>query len=84
MKAVFLIGVAMTLWAQDLRAQVDYDIVYVRQARFGDMVNTTWPEIFHPGRMDPGADLMLLHPDGSEEVLVNCETCGCITACFMI
>ncbi len=55
---------------------VDYDIVYVKQARFGDMVNTTWPEIFHPARMDPGADLMLLHPDGSEEVLVDCETCG--------
>ena len=48
---------------------VGYDIVYVRQPRFGDDVNTTWPEIFHPGRMDPGADLMLLHPDGSEELL---------------
>jgi hypothetical protein len=48
----------------------DYDIVYVRQARFGDDVNTIWPEVFHPARMDPGADLMLLHEDGSEEVLV--------------
>jgi hypothetical protein len=64
------------VYIQETKAQVDYDIVYVRQARYGDMVNTTWPEIFHPGRMDPGADLMLLHPDGSEEVLVNCETCG--------
>ncbi len=60
----------------EARAQIDYDIVYVRQARFGDMVNTTWPEIFHPARLDPGADLMLLHPDGSEEVLVDCEVCG--------
>jgi len=49
---------------------VDYDIVYVRQPRFGDQVNTTWPEVFHPARLDPGADLVLLHPDGSEEVLV--------------
>ncbi|HJU38440.1 MAG TPA: hypothetical protein VJ724_02630, partial [Tahibacter sp.] len=48
----------------------DYDIVYVRQARYGDDVNTIWPEVFHPARLDPGADLMLLHPDGSEEVLV--------------
>lgn len=55
---------------------VDFDIVYVRQARFGDEVNTIWPEIFHPARMDPGADLMLLHPDGSEEILVDCEVCG--------
>ena len=55
---------------------VDYDIVYVRQPRFGDNQNTTWPEIFHPGRIDPGADLMLLHPDGSEEVLVDCTNCS--------
>ncbi len=48
----------------------DYDIVYVRQVRFGDNQNTVWPEVFHPARLDPGADLMLLHPDGSEEVLV--------------
>ncbi|HET7845276.1 MAG TPA: hypothetical protein VFL14_14060 [Xanthomonadales bacterium] len=48
----------------------DYDIVYVRQPRFGDQVNTTWPEVFHPAQLDPGADLVLLHPDGSEEVLV--------------
>jgi len=76
-KSVVLWSVLVLLTCvQDLQAQVDYDIVYVRQARFGDMVNTTWPEIFHPGRMDPGADLILLHPDGSEEVLVNCETCG--------
>ena len=49
---------------------VNYDIVYVRQPRFGDSVNTIWPEVFHPARLDPGADLMLLHPDGTEEVLV--------------
>ena len=55
---------------------VNYDIVYVRQPRFGDLQNTTWPEIFHPGRIDPGADLMLLHPDGSEEVLVDCTVCS--------
>ena len=71
-----LILLALATWHQELRAQVEYDVVYVRQARFGDMVNTTWPEVFHPGRLDPGADLMLLHPDGTEEVLVDCETCG--------
>ncbi len=54
----------------------NYDIVYVRQPRFGDQVNTIWPEVFHPGRLDAGADLMLLHPDGSEEVLVDCENCS--------
>jgi hypothetical protein len=50
---------------------VDYDIVYVRQPRYGDEINTLWPEVFHPARLDPGADLVLLHPDGSEDVLVS-------------
>ncbi|MFC3192869.1 hypothetical protein ACFODZ_01320 [Marinicella sediminis] len=78
MKHNSVLWALLLLWCcvQDTRAQIEYDIVYVRQARFGDVVNTTWPEIFHPARMDPGADLMLLHPDGSEEVLVNCEICG--------
>jgi hypothetical protein len=49
---------------------VTYDIVYVRQPRYGDLDNTTWPEVFHPAQIDPGADLVLLHPDGTEEVLV--------------
>jgi hypothetical protein len=61
----------------DLYAQaIDYDIVYVRQARFGDATNTVWPEVGHPGRIDPGADLVLRHPDGSEEVLVDCTDCA--------
>jgi len=47
-----------------------YDIVYVRQPRFGDSTGTIWPEIFHPARAEAGADLMLRHVDGREEVLV--------------
>jgi hypothetical protein len=48
----------------------DYDIVYVRAPRRGDKGRTVWTEIAHPALMDAGADLMLLHPDGSEELLV--------------
>ncbi|MEM7393523.1 MAG: hypothetical protein AAF492_14350, partial [Verrucomicrobiota bacterium] len=48
----------------------DYDIVYIRAPRFGDDQNARWPEIAHPALMAPGADLMRLRPDGSEEVLV--------------
>ena len=68
----FLFGLSL-LGAGEAQAggAVGYDIVYVRQPRFGDNTNTTWPEVFHPAAMDPGADLMLLHPDGSEEVLVD-------------
>jgi hypothetical protein len=55
----------------DKTVQYDYDIVYVRAPRKGDKGRTRWTEIAHPALMDPGADLMLLHPDGSEEVLVE-------------
>lgn len=64
-----LLGLSSLASAQT--PQVDYDIVYVRQPRFGDTTFTWWPEVFHPARLDPGADLMLLHPDGSEEILVD-------------
>ncbi len=60
------------LASSSLAAQVvDYDIVYVRQPRHGDEINTLWPEVFHPARAEVGADLVLRHPDGSEEVLVD-------------
>jgi hypothetical protein len=49
---------------------VYYDIVYVRAPRYGDDGHTRWPEVLDPIQMEPGADLMLLHPDGREEVLV--------------
>src|SRR5262249_37829831 len=56
--------------AADPGVKLDYDIVYVRAPRKGDAVGTNWPEISNPVFMDAGADLMLLHPDGTEEVLV--------------
>lgn len=56
--------------ASDSSVRWDYDIVYVRAPRNGDDVGTNWPEISNPHFMDAGADLMLLHPDGTEEVLV--------------
>ncbi|HXC51384.1 MAG TPA: hypothetical protein VN634_10905 [Candidatus Limnocylindrales bacterium] len=65
------VALAVMLCFPATAAAVDYDIVYVRQPRYGDHTNTIWPEVFHPARIDPGADLMLLHPDGSEELLVE-------------
>ncbi|MBM3793654.1 MAG: hypothetical protein FJW31_06215 [Acidobacteria bacterium] len=50
-------------------AVVDYPIVYVRAPQYGDQINTNWPEVFDPVSLESGADLMLLHPDGREEVL---------------
>ncbi len=49
---------------------ITYDVVYVRQPRNGDNAHITWPEVFHPGVIEPGTDLMVLHPDGTEEILV--------------
>jgi hypothetical protein len=57
--------------AADKSVNYDYDIVYVRAPRYGDQKKTRWPEVFDPRQMDPGADLMLLRPDGSEEVVVK-------------
>ena len=63
-------------------AAVTYDIVYVRQPRAGNNTHITWPEVFHPGTVAPGADLMLLHPDGTEEILVD-TTNGAVTDPFV-
>src|SRR5262245_11550728 len=57
--------------ASDGSIKYDYDIVYVRAPRYGDDKTTKWADFSDPVRMEPGADLMLLHPDGSEEVLVS-------------
>ena len=56
--------------AQDASVKYDYDIVYVRAPRKGDDKGIAWTEVFSPLRGEPGSDLMLLHPDGKEEVLV--------------
>jgi hypothetical protein len=69
-RCLFVALIAIFACATSAAGPVGYDIVYVRQPRFGDTTNTTWPEVFHPARLDAGADLMLLHPDGNQEVLV--------------
>ncbi len=48
----------------------DYDIVYVRAPRHGDERQIMWAEVFNPFQGEPGSDLVVLHPDGREEVLV--------------
>ena len=56
--------------ATDASVKLDYDIVYVRAPRRGDDVGTNWAEVSSPLFLDAGADLLLLHPDSQEEVLV--------------
>ncbi|MCE9544185.1 MAG: hypothetical protein K8T25_01485 [Planctomycetia bacterium] len=54
----------------DLSVRYDFDIVYVRAPRRGATVRSAWAEVGDPRYMEPGASLVLLHPDGKEEVLV--------------
>ena len=56
--------------SKDAAVKFDYDIVYVRAPRNGDDKQIAWTEVFAPLRGEPGSDLMLLHSDGTEEVLV--------------
>ena len=56
----------------DPDVKYDYDIVYVRARRAGDLVHQRfYTDFSQPVTMEPGADLMLLHPDGTEELLVE-------------
>src|SRR5205823_6303314 len=50
--------------AKDPAVVYDYDIVYVRAPRSGDGSKAKWAEVGDPRSMEPGASLMLLHPDG--------------------
>jgi mono/diheme cytochrome c family protein len=55
----------------DKSVRYDYDIVYVRAQRAGDKVHKRFYTDFSaPVTIEPGADLMLLRPDGKEELLV--------------
>jgi Hydrazine synthase alpha subunit middle domain len=56
----------------DKTVKYDYDIVYVRALRAGDKIHKRFfTDFSSPVTLEPGADLMLLHPDGSEELLVK-------------
>ncbi len=55
----------------DPSVRYDYDIVYVRAPRAGDEIHKRfYTDFSQPVTMQLGADLMLLHPDGREELLV--------------
>src|SRR5687767_7645445 len=56
----------------DKSVDYDYDIVYAPADRAGDEKHKRfYTDFSQPVTMEPGADLMLLQPDGSEEVLVE-------------
>src|SRR5438045_3743809 len=62
--------------ATDKTVAYDYDIVYVRAPRVvrgpdgKDHQAEVWPDAGGPGTLRAPTDLMLLHPDGTEDLLV--------------
>src|SRR5262245_35193253 len=69
--ALFSVAVLLvSVWQPVPAATVPFDIVYVRAPRFGDDKFIKWADVYGPMQLEPGSDLMLLHPDGTEEVLV--------------
>jgi len=66
-----VINVTVPHIATDKSVRYDYDIAYVRAPRAGDEKHKRfYTDFSQPVTMEPGADLMLLHPDGREELLV--------------
>src|SRR5262245_17762524 len=55
--------------ATDPSVKLDYPMVYVRLLR--EQKTRVWAQAGVPLQMNRGADLMLLHPNGREEVLVE-------------
>src|SRR5262249_15059139 len=65
------IGLDVPHVSTDKSVKLDYPIVYVRAPRKNPDGRSRWAEVGDPRTMEPGSDLMLLHPDGKEEVLVG-------------
>lgn len=65
------IDVSIPHVSTDKAIKLDYDIVYVRAPRAGDKIHKRfYTDFSSPVVMEPGADLMLLRPDGTEDLLV--------------
>ena len=69
LQILFFLLIIVTVHDAYAQSAVTYDIVYVRAPRYGDVTLTKWPEVINPVQAEPGSDLMLLLPNGSEEVL---------------
>jgi len=66
------------LCASPFAFAVSYDIVYVRAPRTSDSVSGKFAEVFTTTHAEPGQHLILLHPDGNEEILVSAGENGAI------
>ncbi len=73
---LFALGISLApgVLPGDVVNPLPYPIVYVRAAYGGPNSNTTWPDTVRPLIPDAGAQLVLLRPNGSREVLFPLES----------
>lgn len=57
--------------AADASIAIDYDIVCLRVPRRGDDEQVSWPDAFSPTCVEPGTDLVVVHPGGELQTLVE-------------
>ena len=74
--ATFIVGAG---WQLRSAASIGYDIVYVRAPRpGGETEGSRMADVFRPMWVEAGSDLVVLHPDGSEDVLVAAGKTGAV------
>lgn len=64
------------IFSSGFEKSVGFDIIYVRYPDPGEGNFVSIPQGEKPYNLVSGADLVLLKPDGSEIILVNCDTCS--------
>ena len=69
-----LITVILTSTPAD--AAPSYSVVAIKAPYYGTQTPTTWQEVAFPAAIEPRQNLVLIHPNGTEEVLFDC-TVGC-------
>jgi hypothetical protein len=71
------ISIAVVLLSAALAHAVPYPIVAVRAPRLLDKF-TSWPEVSDPCNGEPGSHLVIIKPDGTEEILVDAGPDGMV------
>jgi hypothetical protein len=70
--SAFALASLCPAFGQEVVHPLPYDLLYVRAQSFGAgpaAANSVWPDTVRPMVPDPGAQLVVLHPNGAREVL---------------
>jgi hypothetical protein len=72
------ISILIVLLFATLAHAVNYPIVAVRAPRLGDDRPSSWQEVMRPVSGEPGSSLVIIQPDGTEQVLVDAGADGMV------